>query len=887
MSASDPSLHLVQDFVHVWGRDELKGARAIVEHDALTTGVAAIEASLRRAPARSTLLIGAPGVGKTSYTLILARRLRKEGGVVFEATASDLMAGQSYVGQIDERIKNLVQTMRSSPKILWVCPSFHELVWAGRHSQSPIGILEMLLPHLESGALRIVGETSPAAYELMIRLVPKLRSVMEPLRIEAADSELTQHLAVERFSGKSRAPIPRDVIREGARLIDQFLLARENPGRLLDVLETTKQRLLTEAGSTAPVTLDDVLTTVSARTGLPVEIIDDRRQMNLAEVRSYFESRILGQQEAVSAVVERISLTKAGLTDPTRPLAVFLFVGPTGTGKTEIAKALATYFFQSPSRLLRYDMSELVDPSALDRLLGVAGAVADPSALVTRIRENPFSVILLDEFEKAHPIVWDLFLQLFDDGRLTSRDGSTADFRNAIIIMTSNLGAADAHSSGLGFANDGARFEPSTIRRTLETTFRPEFINRIDRVVVFQPLSRPVMRKLLDIELKSVYERRGLRRRGWAIEWDEAALEHLLDQGFSPTLGARPLKRAVERLFLAPLAEVIVEHRAPEGEQFLFVRLKDGRLDVEFVDPDAPAEASAFPPASADASRPHTLESVALDGEGRASELTFLAQRYGELVAHTTASGWAERKAARLAAMSESGFWERPDRFLTLGLAEYMDRAEAALRTAGSLLQRLRHTSTAPRALVRRLGELLYLIREATEEIDSGALGEVFLQVRAAHDPQRTLECNQAARQLATMYRRWAEKRRMKVQVLAEGQDAGGRWECLLGISGFGSQRILERETGQHVFERATGPESAMKIRAAVLVAPQPSGPAEGAREAERTARRLLEEAFREQPTTIVRRYRDAPDALVRDAGRGWRSGNLAAVLDGDFDLMG
>src|SRR5205085_8518925 len=216
------------------------------------------------------------------------------------------------------------------------------------------------------------------------------------------------------------------------------------------------------------------------------------------------------------------------------------------------------------------------------------------AALVNLIRKQPFSVVLLDEFEKAHPAVWDLFLQVFDDGRLTDRRGNTADFRHCVVIMTSNLGATLPHGASIGFSQEQAQFAAASVERAVGRAFRREFVNRIDRVVVFRPLGRGVMRDLLRKELTDVLTRRGLRTRQWAVEWDESAIEFLLEKGFTADLGARPLKRAVERYLLSPLAMTIVNHQFPEGDQFLFVRSSaDGAaLDVQFVDPDAPEEDS-------------------------------------------------------------------------------------------------------------------------------------------------------------------------------------------------------------------------------------------------------------------------------------------------------
>ena len=887
----------------------------LVEFEASLGHAGALRALLAGQEPRSVLVIGENGVGKSSILRLATDLMVADGWIVFETSAVDLVAGQSFVGQLEGRLQSLIREVESK-KVVWIVPEFQELVWAGRHSQQPSGILEMLIPLVEQGRLRLVGEVRPAAYERLITEVPRTRALFLPYRVSALQESETLELGERWSAARSVAQAaPRAsaaLIRETALLARQYFPDRRMPGSVMQLLQITHKRLLAAARPASdPMTLDDVLGTLSEQTGLPRGILDDRVVLSIDALRDFFAQRVLGQREAIDVLVERVAMIKAGLTDPTRPSGVFLFVGPTGTGKTEIAKALAEFLFGSSDRLVRLDMTELQNPDAIDRIVGDANPHPQTTALVHTIRKQPFSVVLLDEFEKAHPQLWDLFLQVFDDGRLTDRRGNVSDFRHTIIIMTSNLGARLPHGASLGFT-PGEEFASGQVDRAVATTFRREFVNRIDRVVVFRPLGRGVMRELVRKELRQVVERRGLRNKQWAVEWDEGVIDFLLEKGFSPDLGARPLKRAIERYLLAPLATTIVRHEVPEGDQFLFVRAEGDALHVQFVDPDAPESSppahksaplrpgsiavpavGAIPAARTPEHEAPRLEVMLGEARGTQGEIVFLKSRVDQLQARISAESLQASKRDGLARMAEQEFWQSPERFETLGRIEYLDRIKAGFETAESLLQRLTGSgsssrSSFPKDLVSKLALQMYLLEAACTGIERNQPWDAFISVRSSYDddPSAAVECDAHARRIARMYTQWAAQRRMQIRVIElvpDNSRKAFRW--VAAISGYAAYSFLALESGWHVLEVPDGDASFQRARIEVRVAPQPWEP-------QRTPEDLGREAARALGTTgttvpaIVRRYRQEPSPLVRDTVRGWRTGRLDRVLAGDFDLI-
>lgn len=522
----------------------------------------------------SVLLIGPPGVGKTAAVCELARSTSKQ---IWSTSGAQLIAGQSGFGEWQERCRDLCKEA-AQQKVILHLGNLLELMEVGQHSANAQSIASFLRPMIARGHLMAIAECTPEQLAIIERRDPHIAGAFMHVRVAEPTAETTRKILDSVFHHLARKD---SVHAQSAAALDwlhrlhrRYATYSANPGRVIRFLTTLVAEQPIQQKTV--INVEQVTTAFTRETGLPEVLLNDAIPLDSNATRHWFTQRVIGQTDAIDAVLELLSTIKSRLNRPHQPLASFLFVGPTGTGKTELAKSLAEFLFGSPNRLARFDLSEFKDSLSVQRLIGSPGHAE--GLLTARVREQPFSVLLLDEFEKADPAFFDLLLQILGDGRLTDGAGRVADFCNTVIIMTSNLGAREFQRGSVGFGtgDDGSGHFDHAVRQFL----RPEIYNRLGAILRFQSLSRDLMLRVTHRHLGNLRLRDGLRLRNVELQLGPGVEEYLAARGHDPKYGARPLKRVLEQELMVPLAEVL-NNATTEEPLISDVRLEKDRLIME------------------------------------------------------------------------------------------------------------------------------------------------------------------------------------------------------------------------------------------------------------------------------------------------------------------
>ena len=551
---------------------------------------------LSRRTKNNPVLVGEPGVGKTAVAEALARRVARgevpdtlKNRRIVTLDLASMLAGTKYRGDFEDRVKCIIKEVQRAGDVIVFIDELHTIVGAGS-AEGAIDAANILKPALGRGEIQVIGATTPEEYRKHIEKDAALERRFQPVNVPEPDGECCERMLLA-LRGSLEAHhglrITDEAVSAAIRLSTRYICDRYLPDKAIDLLDEAASRVRVE-GSPArtQVEASDVAEVVSAWTGVPASAITEPESERLLRLEEALHRRVVGQDEAVSAVARAIRRGRVGLADPRRPLGSFLFLGPTGVGKTELCRALAEAVYGDEEALIRLDMSEYMEKHAVSKLIGSPpGYVGygEGGQLTERVRRRPWSVVLFDEIEKAHEDVYNLLLQIMEDGRLTDSEGQRADFRSTIVVMTSNVGAKaiTENRPALGFsgaARDGDGAVREAVMAELRQTFRPEFLNRVDDAIVFRRLTPADVRRIARGLTDAVRER--MRALGVQLEVTDAALDLLAERGFDPTYGARPLRRCICTQLEDPAAEALLSGRTGPGDR-LIADAKDGKLVLE------------------------------------------------------------------------------------------------------------------------------------------------------------------------------------------------------------------------------------------------------------------------------------------------------------------
>lgn len=529
----------------------------------------------------NVLLIGASGCGKSSVLKQAIKKIVKRGKkenleyTFWRIMPQRIVASAKYLGEWQENVEHLVYDLGTCNGILWVDDFIRLLQIGGEGPEDSVAAF--MTSYLQQGKLQLVGEVSPAQLESLRRFLPGFVDLFQLVHLEKLP-ELKVFLILDQFSDYCEKNLKVKLLsgtqQLAYRLLQRYYPYQGFPGKAIRFLS----KAVSEAKIDKKTSLNkqEIISQFVKMTGLPELFLRDDMLLDQAALKAYFDAKIIGQPAAIDQLCNIVKIFKAGLNNPHKPITTLIFAGPTGVGKTASAKALADYFFgegQGQTPLIRIDMSEFQHPSQITQFIGSG---RETGKLVKDIREKPFAVLLLDEVEKADSSIFDALLTVLDEGMLVDAYGRVTNFRNAIIIMTTNLGASNRRSLGFSDTSD----ESAQYESAIGKFFRPEFVNRVDGIVMFNALNQANIKEITIKELEELKQREGLVKKGIRLKFDESIIEHLSKEGFDPKYGARPLQRKIEQLLVAPLANWLLVH--PEtSKQELRIVYKDKQVKIK------------------------------------------------------------------------------------------------------------------------------------------------------------------------------------------------------------------------------------------------------------------------------------------------------------------
>ena len=532
---------------------------------------------LSRRKKNNPILIGEPGVGKSAIVEGLALRIESgeaatlAGKRIVSLDIASMVAGTTYRGQFEERMKSVINELHKHPEIILFVDEIHTIMGAG-NAQGSLDAANILKPALARGEVQCIGATTITEYRKSIEKDGALERRFQKVMVQPTSAEETYAVLTrisEVYGAFHHVQYTEEALHACVKLTDRYITDRFFPDKAIDAMDEAgawkgSQAIKQEGDETmVKVTEADVAFVVSRMSGVPVQRVAQAEGEQLRQMSEVIKQRVIGQDKAIDTIVKAIQRSRMGLRNPNKPIGTFFLLGPTGVGKTHLAQCLAEEMFGNRDAIVRFDMSEYIEKHTVSLLVGAPpGYVAheEGGKLTEAVRRKPYSIVLFDEIEKAHADIFNILLQVMDEGRLTDRQGRVVDFRNTIIIMTSNVGTRQLNEfgAGIGFNADEIDEKQSEymLTKALNRTFPPEFVNRLDNVVVFHPLNDEALAQILTLELHPLKLR--LEAMGYKLQLTKKTTEQLLERSRDRKYGARPLKRAIQTLVEDPITDILL-----------------------------------------------------------------------------------------------------------------------------------------------------------------------------------------------------------------------------------------------------------------------------------------------------------------------------------------
>jgi ATP-dependent Clp protease ATP-binding subunit ClpC len=527
---------------------------------------------LSRRKKNNPILIGEPGVGKSAIVEGLALRIENgeaaalAGKRIVSLDIASMVAGTTYRGQFEERMKSVINELHKHPEIILFVDEIHTIMGAG-NTQGSLDAANILKPALARGEVQCIGATTITEYRKSIEKDGALERRFQKVMVQPTSAEETYAVLTrisEVYGTFHHVQYTEEALRACVKLTDRYITDRFFPDKAIDAMDEAGALISAKVSSgNGVVTEADVAFVVSRMSGVPVQRVAQAEGEQLRQMGSVLKQRVIGQDKAIDTIVKAIQRSRMGLRNPNKPIGTFFLLGPTGVGKTHLAQCLAEEMFGNRDAIVRFDMSEYIEKHTVSLLVGAPpGYVAheEGGKLTEAVRRKPYSIVLFDEIEKAHADIFNILLQVMDEGRLTDRQGRVVDFRNTIIIMTSNVGTRQLNEfgTGIGFHADEIDEKQSEymLTKALNRTFPPEFVNRLDNVVVFHPLNDDALAQILTLELSPLKLR--LEAMGYKLQLTKKTKEQLLERSRDRKYGARPLKRAIQTLVEDPITDILL-----------------------------------------------------------------------------------------------------------------------------------------------------------------------------------------------------------------------------------------------------------------------------------------------------------------------------------------